>query len=228
MIIRPSIWRCFPFTMIMGSLLSLTGCELIDHRTYHDPNLKLQKEDYEKLSTPPLPQKAHPPFFPTPQSVAKIPSLTVAMNKKVSITLQENMPLKTVLIELGRQTGVGIGLSPQIDSQKTGMNYSTYHTPFIHVIKDICRLTNHRFQIQENRILIEPDDPYLTTYNVQFLNHSRKSENRIAVSTNVFSPIDNKNGAENGSDSILLGHTHMDFWAELEQNLKMFLGFLLQ
>lgn len=210
--------------LLLAAILSLAGCDLIDHRAYHDPNLKLQKEDYEKLITPPLLQKAPPPFYPKPQPLSKSPPLTAGMGKKISVTVQENVPLKRVLIELGRQTGVGMALSPQIDFQETGICYSAYHSPFIQVIKDICNLTNHRFQIQGNRILIEPDDPYLGTYNVQFLNHIRKSENRISVSTNVFSPIDNKNGTENGSDSVLLGNTQMDFWAELGQNLKMILN----
>lgn len=210
--------------LILGGIIFLSGCDLIDHRSYHDPHLKLQKEDYEKLFTPPLVQKATQPFCPKSQPLSQIPLLTHEMNKKVSITVQENIPLKTVLIELARQTGVGIALSPQLSSETTGISYSTYYTPFIQVIKDICTLTNHRFQIQGTRLLIEPDDPYLVTYNVQFLNHSRKSENRISVSTNVFSPIDTKNGTENGSGSVLLGNTHMDFWGEVGENLKMILN----
>lgn len=210
--------------IILWGILVLSGCDLIEHRSYHDPHLKLQKEDYEKLFSPLLTQKAPRPFCPQSQSLSKTPLLTAEMKKKVSVTVQENIPLKTVLIELARQTGVGIALSPHMNSEKTGITYSAYHAPCIQVIKDICALTNHRFQIQENRILIEPDEPYLATYNVQFLNHSRKSENRISVSTNVFSPLDTKNGAENGSGSVLLGNTHMDFWAEVGQNLKMILN----
>lgn len=209
--------------LCLGGLFCLTGCEFLEHRRYHDPNLKLQKEDYENLLTHPLIQEPPPSFCPKPQAVPQAPPLTAEMNKKVSVTLQENISLKTVLIELGRQTGVGMALSPQIDSQKAGIIYCAYHTPLIHVIKDICSLTHHRFQIQGNRILIEPDDPYLVTYSVQFLNHMRKSENRISVSTNVFSSLDTKNGTENGSDSLLVGNTHMDFWTELGQNLKMIL-----
>lgn len=210
--------------LVLGGIISLTGCGLVNHRHYHDSNLKLQQTDYEKLATPPPLQKTQPVFSPKPQPLSKVPSLSAEMRKKVSLSVQENVSLKTVLTELGHQTGVGVALSPHIDFQKIGMNYSAYHAPFIHVIQDICALTNHRFQIQGNRILIEPDDPYLATYNVQFLNHTRKSENRISVSTNVFSPIDHKGGTENGSDSLLLSQTQMDFWAELGQNLKMILN----
>lgn len=212
------------WVLVLSGFVALGGCELIDHRRYHDPNLKLQKEDYEKLSMPPVTQKNSQSFLPKLPLLVKKPLLTAEMNRKVSITLQDNIPLKTALIELGRQTGVGIALSPHINAKATGLSYSAYHAPFIHVLKDICILTNHRFQIQENRILIEPDDPYFVTYNVQFLNHIRKSENRLSVSTNVFSSVDTKNGTENGSESLLLGNGQMDFWAELGQNLKMILA----
>lgn len=216
----PTNWRGF----ILGGILCLTGCDLIDHRAYHDPLLKLQKEDYEKLFSPPLTQKIQRSFCPQVQTISNPPLLSPEMKKKVSLTVQEQIPLKTVFMELAQQTGVGLALSPRVNSQTTGINYSSYQTPFMQVIRDLCALTHHRFQIQGNRILIEPDDPYLVTYNVQFLNHSRKSENRISVSTNVFSPIDTKNGTENGSGSVLLGQTQMDFWEEVGQNLKMILN----
>ena len=213
-----------PARSLLIFLPFLTGCEFATHRQYHDPALKLQKEDYEHLKHAPLNQNSPPPFHPQPKTLIKPPHLTPEMKRKVSLSVQENVSLKTVLIELGRQVSVGMAISPEINQQSLSISYSVYHTPFIQVIQDICALTKHRFQIQGNRILIEPDDPYIVTYNIQFLNHTRKSDNKISVSTNVFSPIDMKGGSENGSDSVLVGQTQMDFWAELAQNLKMILG----
>jgi general secretion pathway protein D len=204
--------------------LNLLGaCDLIDHRYYHDPVLKLQKEDYEKMTKPPMLQKGISSYQPKLPLLPKVATLTPGMKKEVSLTLHENVPLKDVLMELGRQAGVGMALSPHMASNKVGILYSVHHLPFIEVIKDICSLTGLRFQIQGNRILIEPDEPYLATYSVQFLSHTRKSENRISVSTDVFSPLESKSRADNGSDSLLVGNSLMDFWAELEQNLKMIL-----
>ncbi len=207
--------------LCLSSLVS--ACDLIDHRYYHDPILKLQQEDYEKITKPPLVKTIIPPFRPKAPSFIKTPILTPSMKKKVSLTIHEQVSLKDVLMELGRQAGVGIAISPQIISEKMKLFYSVYQIPFIEVIKDVCFLTNHRFQIQGNRILIEPDLPYLLTYSIQFLNHIRKNENRISVSTDVFSPLENQKRADNGSESVLWGSTVMDFWAELEQNLKIIL-----
>jgi general secretion pathway protein D len=195
----------------------------MDHHAYHDPALKLQQDDYKRLFSPPLPQKAPPSFCPKRQTISTAPPLLPEMKKKVSLTIQDTLSLKTVLMELAHQTGVGIALHPQMTSTLSGIHYRTSQTPFIDVIQDICQLTGHRFHLQGNRVLIEPDTPYVATYDVQFLSHSRKSENHMSVSTNVFSPIETKGGTDNGSSSHFSSTTHMDFWTEVGQNLQMIL-----
>lgn len=211
--------------LLVGGLLSfLGGCDLVEHRQFHDPALKLQKEDYEKITKAPCPQRCVPSFRPKCVPLSQTPCLTPAMRKEVSLTLCETTSLKSVFMELGRQVGVGIGLSPEMACERGGISYSAHKMPFIEVIKDICSLTNHRFQIQGSRLLIEPDNPYFMTYNVQFLSNTRKSENRISVSTDVFSPLETQKRADNGSNSILVDASLLDFWAELEQNIKMILS----
>lgn len=212
------------FLFGVGILGVLGGCDLMEHRQFHDPVLKLQKEDYEKITKVPLLQKEPLPFLPKASLSSQMPLLTSSMKKEVSLTLHDGVSLREVFMELGRQVGVGIALSPRVSSENVRLTYRAHHIPFIEVVKDICSLTDHRFQIQGKRLLIEPDEPYLMIYNVQFLNHTRKSENRISISTDVFSPLETQNRADNGSHSVLLGHSLMDFWVELEQNLKMFLA----
>lgn len=202
----------------------LCGCEFSGHRVYHDPALKLQKEDYEKITKPPSEQMTTPSFCPKSLCPPKASPLTSAMKKKLSLSLQENIPLKSAFIEIGRQAGVGIVLSPKMAQEKMALVYDAQEAMFIDIIGDLCSLTNHRYQIQGNRLLIEPDDPYLTTYNIHFLSHSRKSENKISISTDLFSPMEGQNRHDNGSMSTLLGHSQMDFWTELEKNLKILLS----
>lgn len=209
--------------LVWGLFSFLEACDLIEHRQFHDPDLQLQKEDYEKITHPPLVRKIIKPFHPISHDSSRAPILTAGMKKKVSLSLSDTLPLKDVLMELGHQAGVGMALSPRAQFHKTGILYSAHQQTFIDVVKDICALTGHRFQIQGNRILIEPDEPYLASYSIQFLNHTRKSENRISISTNVFSPLESQSRTDNGSDSLLIGHSLMDFWTELEQNLKMIL-----
>lgn len=212
------------WVVFIGFAALLCGCDFKDHRYYHDPALKLQQKDYEKITTPPLIEKERPQFCPKSPCPIKTPCLTLAMKKKISLSLHENTPIKSVFKELGHQAGVGIVLSPKIPTQMIGLVYEAHNETFISVIEDLCSLTNHRFQISGNRLLIEPDDPYLNTYALQFLNHSRISENKISISTDLFAPMEGQNRLDNGSMSMLSGKSSMDFWKELEQNLKMLLS----
>ncbi len=202
----------------------LEGCDLVDHRRFHDPTLKLTQQDYEKITKPNLQKKEVPPFHPRIYPLSKAPLLTPAMEKKVSVTFSESVPLKEAFMELGRQVGVGMAINSQVAHEQEGILYSADRRSFIDVIKDICLITGLRFQIEENRILIEPDDPYLVTYHVEFLNQTRKSENRISVSTDVFSPLESQSRTDNGSESLLVGISLVDFWSELEKNLKVILS----
>ncbi len=133
---------------LSGLLSFLSACDLVEHRQFHDPALKLQKQDYENMTKAPEVQKAIPPFCPKTPLLPLVPVLTPSMTKPVSLSVYENVSLKEVLLELGYQAGVGLALSPQLDSEKVGIIYSVTHTSFIEVIKDICSLTHLRFQIQ--------------------------------------------------------------------------------
>jgi len=208
--------------IIGGLLLILTGCDFSAHRTFHDPHLKLRREDYDKLTQHPIAQKRTPSFRPPSPPLPREPRLTAAMQKKVTLSLRGETPLAHILMELGHQAGVGIAYTPAAEHNK--LIYSAHEIPLIEIIRDLCILTHHRFQIQGNRILIEPDTPYLVTYDVQCLSHIRKNENRVSIATDVFSPLDTKERHDNGSNSVLSGNSQVDFWAELEQNLRLFLG----
>lgn len=202
-------------------LILLSGCDLIKHRQFHDPSLELQQKDYENLSKASPKFKKRKPFVPKKAVSEKLSS---EFYMHVSLSVSEKAPLRDVLLELGRQTGIGIGMKPEIHQEDIGVSYQIHDLPFLDVLKDLCRLTGHRFEINGKRVLVEPDTPYVATYNVQFLNQTRKNENRISVSTDVFSPLENQGRSENGSDSILSNTSVNDFWSELETNLALLLS----
>lgn len=203
--------------------LGLSGCDLIEHRRFHDTELHLTEEDYLNINKQKVEKKLQHKFKSPAKPTAQKPCLTNEMKKTINIKVCEGTPLRGILQEMSHQTGVGMIQSPRLSNDTGDIYYTASKVPFIEVLQDLCSLLNLRFQIQGNRVLVEPDDPYLKTYNVQFLSMTRKSENRISVSTDVFAPIEAQSRAENGSNSILSGVTVSDFWVELEQNLKMIL-----
>ncbi len=88
------------FRVMAGVLLTifLNSCDLIEHRKYHDPSLKLTSEDYQSLTKAPSVAETPPPFKPEPKRVPQKPILTRQMKTPVSLTLQDNAPLTDVLL----------------------------------------------------------------------------------------------------------------------------------
>ncbi|MEB3701791.1 Type II and III secretion system protein [Candidatus Bealeia paramacronuclearis] len=209
----------------MFSLCILSSCDLIEHREYHDPGLKLRAEDYKTITKEPVSPQVIPEFKPQPKALKPKPVLTPEMKKPVSLIIQDNVPLKEILLELSRQAGVGLALSPGISGKAEGITYSAQKQPFIEVIRDLCELTGLRFQITNNLIKIEMDEPYLVTYDLHTVSQVRKNDNKSSISTDIFTVLqDKQNRADNGSDTVLQGNTLTDFWSELEQNLMMILS----
>lgn len=205
------------FFLLFGAFL-LTGCREIVH---HKPIMpSMDKTAAKKLVQPPS-----APLKLISQKLNKNPSKAIipkAMQQKVSISISEGVSLKSILIELARQTNIDLQLDPTIDVK---IIFTAKKTPFIEVIKSICEMGKLRYDILDNAIRIEKDTPYTKNYNVQFLNLSRTSEDQLAVSSDVFSsvgPAKNSIG-DNISKSALKVTAKNDFWEELEQNLKSIL-----
>lgn len=145
--------------------------------------------------------------------------LPKAMYQPVSISVSESISLKNVFMELARQAGVDLQLDHAIDAK---IIFTAQNRSFIEVIKSMCEMANLRYDVIDTAIRIERDAPYSQSYNVQFLNLSRTSENQLAVASDVFSSVGpaKSNMGDNVSKSALKATTKNDFWDELEQNLK--------
>lgn len=168
------------------------------------------------------PESAHPPPKAFSKKKKASPSyVPPLMNKRVSIVLSDEIPLKDALVELARQAEIDLQLEAKISER---IVFSANKRPFIEVIKDICDLTGLRYRVSGNSIRVEVDAPYPANYSVQFLNLSRTAENRISIGTDVFSSLkDSKSSADNGSNSAVVGKGNNDFWTELDGNLKTIL-----
>jgi MSHA type pilus biogenesis protein MshL len=203
-----------PWLLVM-IVAMLTGCELLEHRNFHDPHLKILAEN--------------PPLFTnsvdeqeTTRDIPTEPKPTEAMKLPVTLSVSPGLSLQDICYELSLQTGVDLAFSPHMEGRPAGVVYSAKDKPVIKVIEDLCRLTQHRFQVRGDLIFIEPEIPYLQTYQVNFLSQTRASENRMSVTTDVFTVMENsKSRADNGSDSVLKASGSSDFWGELEGNLQM-------
>lgn len=194
--------------------------EFLDRKTLDE--LRLEQND--SILTPseviPPPKKTPPKtkFGPYVENQKKLASI---FHQKVSISIGEQLPVKTALLSLSQQTGVNLQLDPSIDMR---LIYSAHEQPFIDVIEGICELADLRYTIEKTNLRIVPDSPYPENYKIQFLNLNRSTENNTSISTNVFSSLGDTKQVDNGSNTNVTAKTDNNFWAELEENLFVILG----
>lgn len=209
------------FTSLFVFTAVLTGCSEFLSRTEINP--PMTSEDMKTLTSRPESMGDILPYQKTVSAPLK-PIYPSNFYKKVSINVTEHVPLKQILMEIAKQVKIDLQLDKDIDSHVV---FQASNRSFIEIIEDLCEITDLRFRVKNQAIRIERDTPYSENYNIQFLNVSRNSQNRISVATDVFAqngvtnPSSSNN--DNGSNSSVTVETKNDFWAELEDNIKILL-----
>lgn len=191
----------------------ISGCETSkDSLTKQKIESKLTSYRYFESKPPP---KALTPRLKT------TPSYPPPFYKKVSLAINETIPLKNVFFTLSQQAHIDIQLPTTIDKS---VLFTASNQPFIGVIESLCELANLRFRLIHNGLRIEEDTPYPINYSVQFLNFIRTSDNHISVATDVFSSkSDASSTFDNGSNSRVVAKGESNFWQEVRNNLATLL-----
>ena len=158
-----------------------------------------------------------------PKKKVEKPLLYEGFLKKSSLNITEDLPLKKVLPELTKQAGINLQMDPKIEDK---IYFHSQDERLIDIIEQLCELANLRYVISGKNIRIEKDTPYSKNYNVQFLNLTRSTQNKVSIATDVFSSskkIAYQQG-DNGSNSTVSMTNESDFWKELEVNLYTLVG----
>ena len=227
-----------PWIFFICVLLLASGCR----QSYDAMNIHqqaLSTNDLKTLVTPPDAPKSS--LAPRKKNLSQ-PRYPDCFYRKASLVISRDIPLTKVIEEMARAMGINAHVETQLTER---IAYRALDRSYLDILQDLCRLLRMRFSFDHNTLFIERDTPYAASYNVQFLNFTRNSHNRISVATDIFGsgtsgsaslepPPNNKNGkasantgsnsmAGNGSDSHLSVQTHNDFWSELEHNLTLLL-----
>jgi MSHA type pilus biogenesis protein MshL len=232
--------------------LTLQGCSNSFPPDKIDPAGNLTRKDYlalrhrgetkdeKNLSSeedgPETADKAAPPPIPDmPMMLAPPPPEKTLPRKRVSVSMTENVPLRDVLMELGREGRVNLELDPRIQG---GIIFTAHNQPFDDVIKRICALAGLRHRVDGEYIRIELDEPYQQTYPVDYLSLTRRTTSEVTIATNVFDvdvtsangngtttgSRNNGSGNDNNSVAKIAGASDADFWSELEKSLTQVLA----
>lgn len=94
------------------------------------------------------------------------PPPVIGGTKTISFSVTEQVPLKDVLIELGRAAQIDIDLDPGISG---GIILNAKNRPFKEVIDRIATLGDLRYSYENGVLHFERDTPYMKNYFVDYL-----------------------------------------------------------
>ncbi|MDO4975409.1 MAG: hypothetical protein Q4E61_03745, partial [Alphaproteobacteria bacterium] len=183
---------------------------------YTSANIK--DDTVKRFMTPIEDEEETMPKNKSIQSTIIIPE---ELKQKVSISLNESMSIKSILCETAKKLNINFQMASDIDSR---IIFQAKHRSFIEVLDAICDIANLRYTISNGVISVVQDTPFSCTYDLQFLNLSRDSENKISIATEVTSISgDNSDKSQSPSDSNVIVKAKSDFWSELDESLKIIL-----
>lgn len=206
--------------------IGLGGCQSISKSPL---DKQLAPKDFKVLTEPAPPKPA--PLVSVPKPGPCIPSNCY---QKVSVYLSRDLSLGLVLERLANLLHMDVQIDRALYKPAHNISFSASDRPFIDVLENICSIANVRYRFEHGMLFIEEDTPFARSYNVQFLNLKRLSENKISSATDIFSHSVVQNGeasstlapsniGENGSNTSVTMNSENDFWKELEANLQMLL-----
>lgn len=190
-----------------------------DFRPYIEPG-----KPEALLGAPPIPEVTEILAAPRPPAIGE--------TQLVSIFVTDDVPLKDVLIELGRLADVDMEIDSSI---RGGIVFRAQNRPFNEVIERIASLADLRYEMKNGVLRIERDTPVVRTYPLNFLSFDRASQSGINISTSVLSTQvggGGGGGGGGGNQSLASGSTaavnytaESDFWTQLGEGLRSIVAY---
>ncbi|MCL2473494.1 MAG: secretin N-terminal domain-containing protein [Alphaproteobacteria bacterium] len=194
-----------------------------------DPTAGLDRDDFRALRAREAKEvkiKKANPAQPKAGYKKEQTKMQKALSKKISLTISEPAPVREVLTDLLNSASANVEISPQVSGT---VMISAHQQPLEKVLSRICQLSNLRCSIEDNFIKIDPDEPYLKTYQLDYLSVIRNTTSETSVATNVFDAYatnnrSNNQSLDNNSVSKITGSSESNLWADIERTLKHILS----
>ena len=196
-----------------------------EENSYQDRDLHLNSSDYNKVLAPnAVPGHADrgsaPRLMPV---VADEQRGSVLPQPLVSVTVNQDVPLRDIFYELAKQAQVDIEMDPEITGSTI---FTAYNRPFDQVVSRLSELAGLRYSYEDGVLKIKRDLPYMKTYRVDYSSLTRDYNSEIKANTGVDASsigASGGSGGQNGSKSTINTKTSTDFWKELEGNMTQIL-----
>ena len=131
-------------------------------------------------------------------------------------------PVKEVLFAIARDSKLNIDIHPSIQGRVT-LNAVDQTLPAI--LERLSKQVDLTYKIQENVLIITPDQPVLRTYAVDYVNMSRDSTGFIGAAAEISNTgqgalESTSSSSGNSSKTSITSESKSHFWETLEKNIK--------
>ena len=223
--------RFFPTKTTLVSAVALTlmlpvsACDLAENHLKIDRTTNSEVQDFRDGMAPREASMAADDASvasDVPDLQAYVSDDTASMKAMplVSISVNQNIPLREALFELAKQANYDVQLDPRIVGS---IIFTARNKPFDMVIDRICEIAGLRYKMEDKDTLrIELDTPYSKNYKLDYISFIRSNKNNIKTKVGI-SGTGGSSEAETGSNFEISSTAEANFWAELDTNIKQIL-----
>ena len=206
--------------------LALVACVQTPQRPAADHLLKNQRPDSTHLS-----QQIPKPVTQMPV----VPEPTPPVAKEMFNVVVTDVPLKELLFSLARDAKINIDVHPGLTGQVT---LNAIDQTLLQILDRIAAQVPIRYRFENQLLVVEPDQPYLRSYYIDYVNLTRSSTTTNSISTEIAttggSAVEDSGGGSGGggsggggsnsSSTAVKSASENQFWADLKTNITGMLG----
>ena len=198
----------------LAILSFLTACSEIEPKPFVPSAGHIDSKEQPTGDIPELVTQA--PVLPAPAPAAKLEKYTVVVNE---------VPVKELLFALARDAQINVDIDPVIEGVVT-INAIDQSLP--QILDRLARQVDLRYELSGDTLYIQPDEPFLRTYIVDYVNMSREMESSNTIATQISSTSggDSEGGGGGGNNSTtdVTSISNNHFWANLVAGISAILG----
>ena len=146
----------------------------------------------------------HAVILPPPKPAAKVETYSVVVT---------NLPAREILFALARDAKINIDIHPGIEGNVT-LNAIDQTLP--QILDRISQQVAMRYELNDSRLAVMPDSPYLKNYKIDYVNMSRDSDGGISNTTQVGGSA---GAGGNNSQLSIKNASKNHFWDTLVKNI---------
>lgn len=193
--------RLLPFSPLL--LVLLAGCQT-------PPRVMPSPQHLGQSDSPPAGSIPAPVPLPVPDQA------TVAA-PVYSIIISRPAPVRELLASIAKDARINLDIHPQISGLVT-LNAIRQTLP--QILDRLARQVSLRWKLEHGTLIVEPDEPYLQEYTLDYVNISRVTKTEIDVNSGLASVGGNNAAASNGSSSRITTESSNGFWTTLQKNIE--------